>query len=76
MDDCAALDWHSVHAGDARRGVSETFRRDTQRGATQHDQSCDRALHVADKPGNKKRKIDADVMGGDTYFSATAYTLA
>lgn len=56
MNDCAALDWYSDRAGDAHRGVSETFRRDTQRGATQHNKNCDRTLQMADKPMNKKRE--------------------
>ena len=42
LNDCAPLDWHSGYAGDARRGVSEAFRRDTKRGASQRNKDCHR----------------------------------
>ena len=44
LDDCAPLDWHFGYAGDARRGVSEIFRRDTKGGATQRNKGCHRAF--------------------------------
>ena len=54
LDDCAPLDWRSDDAGDARRGVSEAFRRDTKCGATQRNKIAIAHLQVADILGIKK----------------------
>lgn len=49
-----AQDWHSDYAGDAQRGGSETFRRDAQRGATQHNESWDRTWLASQASGIEK----------------------